>query len=114
MLRRTLVRGDREFRLLSKYAFPNFYGGKFPVTKPHKRYLTTIRSPIGYCNWVRLDVASFGLMPSESTEPETDNPKAALESLVEVVETESGADARREFAKVGTILLKAIKTPKVA
>lgn len=69
----------------SSRTFPNFYGGRFPVTEPYERYLTAMRSLIGY--WVQLDIASFGLMPSESTEQENDSPKAALENSIKGVET---------------------------
>jgi len=88
---------DTVNHISSKHAFPVEYGRLFPVTKPHERYLTTIRSLIRY--WVEFDEV---LLDSKSTglaKPEIDDPKGALESLVKGVGTALDADAQEEFVK---------------
>ena len=97
---------DYEGHLSSKHAFPAEYGRRFPVTKPHERYLNTIRSLI--CYWAGFDNT---LIDSKSTGPaklEIDDPNGALESLIKGVGTALDADAQEEFVKVKALLIEAI------
>jgi len=102
--------GDREYHRLSKRNFAFDYGDRYPVTEPHKRYITTIGSLIDYL--VRFDRGLYKLKPAGPAGAEIDNPKGALESLIKGVETALGAETEGEFVKVKALLLEAIGTPK--
>jgi len=103
--------GDYESHITSKHVFPGEYGRRIPITDPHKRYTNAIRSLVDY--WVQLDYASYDLGSDEPVKPETDDPKDALKKFVKGVEATFRADAKREFANVRTLLLRAIGAPEV-
>ena len=96
---------DYRAHLASKRSFHHVYGRDVEVTEPHKRYTITIRTLMEY--WVLLQDKLFDLRSEGLTEAGINDPAGALESLVKDV----GADV--QFAKVKTLLLEAIRTPKV-
>ena len=103
--------GDPLRHTTAKYAFPGLYGCLVPVTKPHKRYINTIRSLVDY--WVQLDCVSYESKSAEPIEPENDDPRGALGDMVRGVEAKLGADAQREFAKIKALLLETIGVSEV-
>ena len=96
----------------SKQAFDRKYGREPLIPGHHVRYPTTVRRLMAY--WIEFDGALLDSKKGRPVELEIDNPKDALEGLINGVERASGADAQRGFTKVKALLLEAIETPKVA
>jgi len=102
---------DFQSHRTSKQSLDRNYGRDPRIPGYHAQYFVTVRKLIAY--WLEFDSALITLEDAGSVEPETDNPAGALEGFVKGVETALGADAHSGFTKVKTLLLEAIKTPKV-
>jgi hypothetical protein len=85
---------NHRVHLQSRLALPDTYGRRIPVTEPHQRYFRTIKNLIGY--WVALDDTFPDSRSIEEAEPEIDDPKGALESLIEGMEAAFGTNVEDE------------------
>ena len=103
--------GVRVDHIQSKQALPGNYDRWFPVNKSHKRYSTITRNLIDY--WALAHCAWFDARSTGSAEPEIDDPKGALESLIEGVEAAFKGNVPDEFKKLNVRLRKATGTPEV-